>query len=381
MSFSPESQVIQTITREITDILSYAFLSISKKLVGLGTRMEKLESYLCIGYDDVRIIGIWGMGGIGKTTIAREVFKKYRDQFEAYCHIENVRKKATEIDGLVSLQKILCKSLLDSNISIQNVDEGMEVLQRRLQSKKVLIILDDVDDIKQIVALVGKDDEENLLLGRRSRVIITTRDERSLVAYGVHKTYKVDEMIEEEALQLFCQKAFKRSHSPDDYSELSKNVVKYCSGLPLALDVLGSFLQKRSIEEWSATLYRLEREPEEDIIIPLLISFDGLKDPEKDIFLDIACFFNGKHRCRMEKIFESCGFHPGISISVLEQKSLLNIENDEMRMHDLLQKMGQYIVHQESPKEPSERSRLWLHPDVYDVFSENKVRDKCSLQG
>lgn len=357
-------------------MLSLSFLSVNKrKLIGMNDRIEKLKPYLHMESDDVRMIGITGMGGIGKTTVVQEIFRRYHDQFEAYCHIENVRNKAEKIDGLVSLQRFLCRQLLDDEVNIQNDDQGMTLLQHRLQSRKVMIILDDVDDLKQIKALAGKDDEDNIWLGPGSRVIITTRNERLLVAYGVENEniYKLDEMSHKESLQLFCEKAFKESHPPDNYKELSKVAVTYCKGLPLAIEVIGSSLYKRTESEWIATLERLKEEPEDDIIGKLRISFDGLKELEKEIFLDIACFFNGEHRCRLEKIFESCGFHPGISINILQEKCLLNIEDDEMWMHDLLREMGRHLVRHEFYKDPSKRSRIWLYKDAYDMLLHENV--------
>ena len=99
-------------------------------------------------------------------------------------------------------------------------------------------------------------------------------------------------MNDENALQLFSSKAFKKKHVLDDYRELSNHFLNYAAGLPLALEVLGSFLFGKSIIEWKNALERLQEFPDEAILQVLEISFNGLQKPQKEIFLHIACFFN-----------------------------------------------------------------------------------------
>ncbi|XP_024165351.2 uncharacterized protein LOC112172298 isoform X2 [Rosa chinensis] len=361
-----ESEVIQTITTEILNTLNNMCSSDNNDLIGMDARIEKLMSYLDLGSNDVRPVGIAGMGGIGKSTLAKAVFEKIRHQFESSCfiNIADVRGKS-----LVKLQKLLCQNLqLDNHESIQNDSMGINLLRKRLSHKRVLIILDDVDHTSQLEALVAKEDKgKKPCLGPGSRVIITTRDTHKLKEFGLLEDaiYEAEKLTDKEALQLLCQKAFKENHAPDEYRELSNSFVKYCSGLPLALKVLGSHLCTRTVDEWSAELARLDEDPHKDIFSILQLSFDGLKNTEKDIFLDIACFFRGESQYRVRKILESCDFHPGVGISVLVEKHLINVEEDKLWMHDLLQQMGWHIVRQESP-EPGKRSRLWLNENSHE---------------
>ncbi|XP_059628661.1 TMV resistance protein N-like isoform X2 [Cornus florida] len=130
-----------------------------------------------------------------------------------------------------------------------------------------------------------------------------------------------------------------------------------------------------TMEEWKSTLIKLHKIPNKEILRVLKISFDGLDEMEKEIFLDIACFFKGKHKCYVTRILDSCGFCPGIGIPVLVEKSLITITNDHFCMHDLIQEMGWYIVCQES-QESRKRSRLWLREDVCCVLTENTGKEK-----
>ena len=126
---------------------------------------------------------------------------------------------------------------------------------------------------------------------------------------------------------------------------------------------------------------RLEKYPEEDITKKLQISFDALKETEKNIFLDIACFFNGCEKDYIMKIMDSCGFFPEIGIRFLVDKSLLHMDHDgtddTLRMHDLLEEMGKEIVRKESCNEPGRQSRIWLEDDFYHVMNNDTVSGCC----
>ncbi|KAH9782173.1 Disease resistance-like protein DSC1 [Citrus sinensis] len=157
-----------------------------------------------------------------------------------------------------------------------------------------------------------------------------------------------------------------------EYVELSKRVLEYAGGLPLALKVLGSFLIGRSADLWRSVLERLKKDPSNKIMSILQISFEGLQDSEKKIFLDVACFFKWKNRDGVTKILEGCGFSPVIGIEVLIEKSLLTVDGRNiLHMHDLLQELGQLIVTRQSPKEPGKRSRIWREEEVCQVLTNN----------
>ncbi|XP_040365115.1 disease resistance protein RPV1 isoform X2 [Rosa chinensis] len=368
-----ESEFIQGIVMKIRSDLDGTLSIFSKDLVGIGLRVEEMME-LCLGIEekDVGFIGIWGMGGIGKTTLARAFYEKVRNQFQASSYLNNVREVSTKSDGLVSLQeKLLFDVQMKSITSKGDVHIGISKIQRRLCHKKVLIILDDVDKLEQLQALAGSKN----WFGRGSRIIITTRDEQLLIAHGVEKRYKARELKNDEALELFSWKAFKDNHPPKDYMEVSQDFVNYAKGLPLAIEVVGPFLSGKSIIEWKSSLSRLKGNLDKEIMRVLLMGFDGLHEKEQQIFLDIACFFKGEDRDRVTKILESFGFDPISSIGVLIHKSLITVIGRTLWMHDLLQGMGWEIVRQECTKEPGKRSRLWHYDDVLDVMQYDKGTD------
>ncbi|XP_031258479.1 TMV resistance protein N-like [Pistacia vera] len=373
-----ESQFIQKIVKEISSKLCFSKYASVEGLVGIDSRLEKLIKFVSLESNDVRMIGICGMGGIGKTTIAKVVYNSFFDKFEGSSFLDGVREKS-EKEGLLSLQKTLLSQILHmqkDNINVYDDFGGINMINSRLERKKVLIVIDDVNNIEQLEKLAGKHD----WFGMGSRIIITSRDKRLLKSHGVDDVYEAEELNDDDALQLFISKAFKKHQPSESFRELSECVVQYASGLPLALKVLGSFFCGREVHVWKDALQRLKRDCKKEILEVLQIGFDGLEESEKKIFLDIACFFKGENRDYVTRILKSCDFSPIVGIDVLIEKSLINIiYDDTLWMHDLLQQMGQQIVKRECPGEPGKRSRLWMEADIHHVLTKNTVSNSNLL--
>ncbi|KAJ9707489.1 hypothetical protein PVL29_002494 [Vitis rotundifolia] len=363
-----EPLLIKEIVTDILNKLLSTSISDTENLVGIDARMQEMEMQLCLESGDFLMVGIWGMGGIGKTTLARAIYRKISSQFEACCFFENVGEDLAK-EGLIRLQqKFLSQLLEEPNLNMKVLTS----IKGRLHSKKVLIILDNVNDPIILKCLVGNQD----WFGRGSRIIITTRDKRLLISHGVLNYYEAQRFNYNEASEFLAPYSLKHKIPCDDFMELSKEVIGYAQGLPLALEVLGSFLFSMTKEEWRNQLGKLKSIPNMKIQEVLKVSYDGLDDKEKNIFLDIACFFKGEDKDYVMEILDGCGFFSLSGIRALIDKSLITISSNELMMHDLIQEMGREIVRQQSLEEPGKRSRLWFHEDIYDVLKKNMANEK-----
>ncbi|KAJ9675910.1 hypothetical protein PVL29_024736 [Vitis rotundifolia] len=361
-----ESKLIEEIVRDIWNKLVGTSPSYMKGLVGMESHLDAMDSLLCIGSLDVRMVGIWGMAGIGKTTIAKVIYERIYTQFEGCCFLSNVREESNK-HGLPYLQmELLSQILKERNPNAGLFNKGINFMKDVLHSRKVLIILDDVDQRQQLEDLAG----DNNWFGSGSRIIITTRDRHLLTCQEVDAIYEVKELDNDEALELFCLYAFRHKHGIEDFRQLCGHALDCTSGLPLALKVLGSSLYTKGIHEWKSELDKLKQFPNKEVQNVLKTSFEGLDDNEQNIFLDIAFFYKGHDKDFVGDILDSCGFFFGIGIRNLEDKSLITILENKLCMHDLLQEMGWEIVKQKS-KVLGERSRLRVHEDINHVLTTN----------
>ncbi|XP_020409809.1 disease resistance protein LAZ5 isoform X3 [Prunus persica] len=376
-----EAKFIKKILGEVNKQLYSKYQLDIEHLVGITSRLNDVVRMIDIensgSKDVVRMIGIWGMGGIGKTTLAKAIYNKFEGSFEGRSFLANVREVFAHqpITGLVGLQEQLLNDILKSQgIKVGSVAKGIDMIRERLCCKRALVIIDDADDLQQLKAIARARD----WFGPGSRIVITTRNQHLLEQVGVDAIYMAQEMDEKEALELFGWHAFESGYPNQEYLDLSKRVIRYCQGLPLALEVVGSFLIKRRTAEWESHLEKLERSPDGDIQKILRISFDGLPDQEKkEIFLDISCFFIGMDKDYVAQILKGCGFAQPIGISVLIERCLVTVsEENKLMMHDLLRDMGREIIYENAQGHREKFSRLWKHEDITDVLSDESGTKK-----
>ncbi|XP_070668392.1 disease resistance protein RUN1-like [Malus domestica] len=153
----PESELIKNIVEDVSArIVNRTYLHVAKYQVGLASRVQDIHEILDLENGDVRMVGIWGPVGIGKTTIAKAVYNSVAQRFEGSCFLANVREISMSPGGLVRLQNLLISDLLrlrvdgSESLKVPNIDLGISMIKARLGHKKILLILDDVNDLSQL---------------------------------------------------------------------------------------------------------------------------------------------------------------------------------------------------------------------------------------
>ncbi|XP_004304741.1 PREDICTED: TMV resistance protein N-like [Fragaria vesca subsp. vesca] len=378
--------------RDDSDLVEQVVIDISKKLnrgssrdltglVGIESRIQQVVQELDIIPEDCRIrfVVIWGMGGIGKTTLADAVFHRLYSQFEGACFLANVREKS-QAKGVVSPQlyrlrdKLLRKLLGEETppMESQTIDS---YYKERLQCTKVLVVLDDVNDSVQLEFLAG----DQVPFGPGSRIIITTRDrqrvrEMQVVRKGTDhdvKIYKIEELNGDESLQLFYSNAPRESR--DVYSpEFLKKVVDSAAGIPLALKIWHPlFLRCKRKEELEELWNKMKKFPNKDLHNVYRVSYDVLEENEREVFLDIVCFHKGEGVRSAKRALDACGLFADSGINILIDMSLISIKGKTLWMHDVIQEMGWEIVREQGTKEPGGQRRLYTRKDVCHVLERN----------
>ncbi|CAN0891163.1 Disease resistance-like protein DSC1 [Linum grandiflorum] len=376
LQFRTEAELVKNVVESVlTTLNDDPSTAQFNGLVGIQTRVEEIESLLHMeSVSGTRIIGMWGMGGMGKTTLARAVFDQFSSRFEACHFLGNVREELERGSTELGLQGELFSCILEDDDDLatkHSTNLALTFAKSRLARTRVLVVLDDVEDPLALDNLLDK--QPHTLFGPGSRILVTSRD-RQVLQNVCDEIFEVKQLNNHESFQLFTSNAFGNDDPSEEYLEQSWRAISYASGNPLALIVLAKALFGRSIEYWESALRRLQRVPNRKVENILMISYDGLDRDERNAFLDIACFYRGESRDRVKSMLDGC-YGDGSSeniITSLADRALVDMisggDGSTVMMHDLLKEMGRGIVKEESD-DPGKRSRLWDQNDVYALLA------------
>ncbi|KAF8101662.1 hypothetical protein N665_0202s0025 [Sinapis alba] len=354
-----ESELIDEIVRDALKVLCS---NDKKNMIGVDMQIKEILSLLCIESPDVRLIGIWGTVGIGKTAIAEEIFHRISVQYETCVFLKDFHREV-ELKGYDAVREELLSKLLEVEPDVVHTSNiKTSFLRSRLQRKRALVVLDNVNDFRDVETFV----EMLSYFGPRSRIIITSRNRHVFVLCKTDHVYEVKPLDFSNSLHLLDPGTLHSGLLHELYKTLTLELVKFSNGNPQVLQFLN-----RSSREWKSLSQEIQKSSA--IYIPGIFerSCCGLDDNEKSIFLDIACFFRRMDKDDVAMLLDGCGFSAHIGFRSLVDKSLLTISHNMVDMLWFLQTTGREIVRQESVDRPGDRSRLWKAEDIMDVFIEN----------
>ncbi|KAK9829904.1 hypothetical protein WJX72_008585 [[Myrmecia] bisecta] len=343
------SALVRTVVEDLERNLEPILLDGDCPAIGIKDRVDEVLDLPCMQQTGgVRWLGLTGMGGIGKTTLAKALHNRLKSDFiqSDVCYVEDVRDTTSKY-GIQQVQQQMLKDLC--NLSERPVGNmaGKIALQRKLEGRRKLLVLDDVGE-SDWELLPPQDPKRNFLslsvLGPGSIVIITSREGGILCAAGC-SLVEVDFLTPESSQRLF------ETYAGDIKvpADVVMSVVKACDGLPLSLKVMAGHLAGKEEQEWHQTLDKLAKgrdfPGQEKLFASLRISYDNLDSEDKQLFLDIACLLAASLPRRIG----------ATDIQTLVDKYLLTVDKEgNVRMHDQLRDLGVSIERSAMP-----RTRLW----------------------
>ncbi|KAF8040298.1 hypothetical protein BT93_B2513 [Corymbia citriodora subsp. variegata] len=380
-------EVVKRILHHVQQKLKKQDLIVPKQLVIADSHVQGITAKLKVDYrnrqafkirdSSVKVLGIFGIPGVGKTVLAKYVYNQLYHLFDACSFLGEIQ---AEIDhhGILSVQNNLISDLDEGNAeTFDSSEKALLHIQKNFCTMKVLVLLDDVTNHKQLSTLVGELD----WLGPGSRVILTSQTQDVLININGAEIFVLEPMKQDEALKLFCRHAFGTDSPHGKYKELSKEIVDATGRLPLALEVTGSslFLVK-STKAWRETLNALEVAPHKRVREALEKSYNNLDKKAQQIFLDIACFFNKMDKRMPHYMLDDYNCYPSTSIHALQARSFVEIgEDGNVLMHEILKKFGREIVQNENWDETSKRSWLCDHIEALHLLKRRKVSSTSTV--
>ncbi|KAE8780743.1 Disease resistance protein RPM1 [Hordeum vulgare] len=266
-------------------------LAREEDLVGIKETKDKLMHLLVGDLEEPgrKIAAIWGMGGVGKTTLVHHLYKAVKTNFSisvwitvsSSCQVEDLLKQIASQLGVA--------------IGAANTNRDLvEVICNCLQGSKYLIVLDDVWNVDLWFKIRNAFPTEST-----GRFVITTRIQEVALLATKNCTIKLEPLQRSYAWQLLCNEAFWNNENktcPEELEDLGEMFLDKCGGLPIAIACVGRLLSCRhpTYSQWESLYKELELQFSNNVIlnvnIVLKVSLEDLPTDLKNCFLHCTIF-------------------------------------------------------------------------------------------
>ncbi|KAG0562811.1 hypothetical protein KC19_9G172900 [Ceratodon purpureus] len=298
---SPEPDLVKAIVREVSDLANKPLLlDVGDYVFGTKSVVDGIIQK----HKEVSILVLWGMGGIGKSTLAIELYNRLRKTFAASCYVDlksyynyvgDSKKKVIRDKDIVKVQKHILEYLCptEGNLKFKTKQEGKPILEERLSKKRILVVLDDVPDNGELYYWIS-----SKMLTDGSMCIVTSRDKRVVeklnnfdMKKAVH-VHNVQGLGSENSRRVFASYAFGGYWNEiKGFEKLVAKISEACRGVPIVLKVCGALLKDREdAGYWNEVLKELNSGTFDDdgsrIFDCLKISYDALPQECQEMFLD-----------------------------------------------------------------------------------------------
>jgi energy-coupling factor transporter ATP-binding protein EcfA2 len=360
--------------------------TLPKLVIGLDEAIANVNGKIV----DNHMLAVVGMGGIGKTTLVKKLYHKIHADFKRSTFLENVKGS-----DIVEVKKKIIMDL--RGLKLKDPTTFLRYFEECWTEMKVLVVIGDVKET-QIIELLGIDIDGIKRSENGSKIIMTGRNWKDFEnVIPKEGKFEMDGLNEKQAMELFSWKAFRQSTPPHDFASITNEVVDACQGLPLSLEVTSSWLStKRNPQEWKEGLSRLknakpfggDRIENDKLWGRLRICYIDLAYEEREMFLDVACFFseyNSKFKTgiTIQKALQiwkvPSQYSSMTSLQNLKDRSLVKVnDKGNLVMHDQLRDMGRQIVKEASGYECHKQSRIWDKEEARMVLSNETVNISSS---
>ncbi|KAH9714957.1 putative disease resistance protein [Citrus sinensis] len=349
-----EGEAMKEVYGEVPEGAAVA-IAVERTIVGQESILDRVWRCITDQEKNKGIIGLYGMGGIGKTTLLKQVNNKFCSDEQHHFGVV-IWSVVSREPNLKQIQVDIGKRIGFSTDSWErkSFEERASDITNTLKHKKFVLLLDDIWESKIDLTNLG------VPLHSGSKIVFTTRFQGTCGKMRADKKFQVSYLGDEDAWDLFQAAGGFCFDSHSEIRELAKTMASQCHGLPLALETVGQAMAgkeypeewRRAIEIISASASKFE-DMEKKVLSRLKFSYDSLPKDELRSCLLYCCLFPEDSEIEKTELIEywkSEGFVDSSSgwgvLGALVRACLLEEGGDDVKMHDMIRDMALWIANE-----------------------------------